>query len=175
MTPDDFLYLVIDKCLLDMNRYLGLTPTDDVRRFMLCVALQESGPDLDARYQNSPATDPGPARGWWQFEQGDATSRAGVYGVMTHKASGLYSVKMCDIYHVVPDPACVWRALEGHDMLAGAFARLLMLTDPWPVPNASVAGWECYCDRLWRPGKPHPETWPTNWQTATNTVQPKLI
>ena len=167
MQPDVFLTRVLDPGLAFLASLQGPQPTNDIRRFLLCIALQESGPQLNARYQGSPSTSPGPARGWWQFEQG-----GGVAGVLRHAASATLSKQVCAELAVVADPASVWRAIEGSDLLAASFARLLVWTDPQPVPTTEDAAWDCYCNRLWRPGKPHPETLPGNWQTATQAVVP---
>jgi hypothetical protein len=71
---------------------------------------------------------------------------------------------------VLPAKEAVWRALEGHDVLAAAFARLLLWTDPYPVPLGREEAWTCYAKRLWRPGKPHPDTWGSNWEAAQAAV-----
>jgi hypothetical protein len=165
VTPDVFLVVIVDVGLRFLTGVGGPEETSDVRRFLLAVALQESGRALEARYQNSPSDVPGPARGWWQFEQG-----GGVAGVLTHAASQNLALEVCEALHVLSFPAAVWRALEGHDLLSAAFARLLLLTDPYPVPATEADGWECYCNRLWRPGSPHPETWPDHWRIASETV-----
>lgn len=165
MTPDNFLGKVIDPGLKILHHIGGPEQNDDVRRFLLCVALQESGPTLMARYQSSPAPEPGPARGWWQFEQ------AGVNGVMSHSASRTLASTVCDWLVVVPDTRAVWRSLEGSSLLAAMFARLLLLTDPYSVPTEADDAWDCYANRLWRPGAPHPETWSDNWATADATVK----
>lgn len=70
---------------------------------------------------------------------------------------------------MAPDAASVWRAIEGHDRLATAFARLLLWTDPHPIPTEERAAWDCYL-RLWRPGKPRPAEWPALWRLAGNTL-----
>lgn len=165
MTPEAFLIRVINPGLRFLAAHGDIPPTDDARRFLLAVALQESGQQLDARYQGSPWDDPGPARGWWQFEQG-----GGVTGVLNHNATAVLASEICDDLWIVDTDSAVWRALEGNDLLSTAFARLLLFTDPYPIPTTQDEAWTCYCDRLWRPGKPHPETWPANWQTATRVV-----
>lgn len=131
---------------------------DAARRWLLAVAMQESG--LKHRAQLGG----GPARGWWQFEQAGAT------GVLRHAASAEHAAAACAAAVVAPDAASVWRAIEGHDRLATAFARLLLWTDPHPIPTEERAAWDCYL-RLWRPGKPHPQTWPEVWQRAVATVR----
>jgi hypothetical protein len=165
MTPDLFLTSVIDPGLDALAELDGPEPSDDVCRFLLAVALQESGTSLSARYQSSPSTSPGPARGWWQFECG-----GGVAGVLSHAASKSLAAAVCAGFEVVCAKEAVWRALEGHDLLATCFARLLLYTDPFPVPTNESDAWDCYANRLWRPGKPHPDSWPANWATATSVV-----
>jgi hypothetical protein len=51
-------------------------------------------------------------------------------------------------------------ALERDDMLACAFARLLLYTDSRPLPAIGDAdgAWDYYIAN-WRPGKPHRQTW----------------
>ncbi|MNL86831.1 hypothetical protein D3C87_2157110 [compost metagenome] len=46
-------------------------------------------------------------------------------------------------------------------MLAAGVARLLLWTDPKTLPSIGDvdAAWALYL-RTWRPGKPHPQTWP---------------
>jgi hypothetical protein len=165
MQPSEFLRLILDPGLALLAELGSPLPSDDARRFLLAVALQESGPKLEARYQNSPSSSAGPARGWWQFEQG-----GGVLGVLTHAATRDRAAQVCDALFIQRNSAAVWRAIEGNDLLAASFARLLLWTDVPPVPTGEASAWTCYADRLWRPGKPHPETWGDNWSTATRTV-----
>lgn len=166
MTPDEFLANILDPNLKTLQKLDGPRVTDPVRVFLTCVALQESGPDLDARYQSSPNLTPGPARGWFQFEQG-----GGVKGVMTHQTTRKMMERICAYAYVQPNQPAVWRALEGHDFLAVAVARMLLLTDPPAVPTNAADGWEAYAVRLWRPGKPHSDKWPGNWARAEAAVK----
>lgn len=165
MTPADFYKNIILPGLATLHEIGGPQPTMEAARFMLAIALTESGPNLNARYQAHPSPSPGPARGWWQFEQG-----GGVRGVLTHNASSKLAKAMCEACTVHPHDQAVWRSLEGHDDLATAFARLLILTDPRALPKNAEEGWEQYL-RLWRPGKPCTRaTWDQNWNTANQTV-----
>ena len=107
----------------------------------------------------------GPARGLWQFEKG-----GGVRGVLLHRATAKLAMEVCDALGVDPTPDAVWSALETDDVLAAAFARLLIYTDPFPLPTTQAAAWTMYADRLWRPGKPHPEKWQANWTAAQMMV-----
>jgi hypothetical protein len=169
MAPDTFLTTIIDDGLAFVEGLGGPMPSDNARRLMLCIALQESGPNLEARYQNSPSSSPGPARGWWQFEQG-----GGVAGVLQHAHSRTLAAEACARVSVVAQAAAVWRAIEGHDTLSCVFARLLMWTDPAALPTAEDPAWDFYM-RLWRPGKPHRDTWGPNWRTASDAVAKALI
>jgi len=164
MPPEIFLANILDPGLAALTEQGGPPVSDAARRFLLAVALQESGPKLEARYQNSPSTSAGPARGWYMFEQG-----GGVVGVLNHTASKKLAQLTCNTFAVLVQPAAVWRALEGHDLLATCFARLLLWTDPAAIPTQQQPAWDCYM-RLWRPGKPHADVWPGNWQTASKAI-----
>jgi len=164
MTPGAFLDRIIDPGL-EVLAWLGGPEVNGIAKVMLlAIAQQESGRGLEARYQGSPGNVPGPARGWWQFEQG-----GGVAGVMAHRATKDLAHKACDHFSVVKHNAAVWRALEGHDLLAACFARLLLYSDPMALPTTEEAGWAFYL-RNWRPGKPHASAWPRNWMNASQAV-----
>lgn len=165
MTPQEFLDNVITPGLERLNLMGGPAVTADAKRILLAIAQQECGPGLNARYQNHPSTSPGPARGFWQFEQG-----GGVVGVLEHNSSKGLAKLVCDSVAVPVQKEAVWRTLEGHNDLAVAFARLLLWTDPRPLPVTEQDGWDCY-NRNWRPGKPHPENWAQNWRKADAEVR----
>jgi hypothetical protein len=164
MTPTQFLTEIIDDALVYLAAHSGPSVTPAARTLLLAIALQESGPQLEARYQSSPGNTPGPARGFWQFEKG-----GGVQGVLQHPASGKVVNDMCARFAVVPNADHVWRAIEGHDRLACICARMLLYTDPKPLPTTQDEGWSYY-QRNWRPGRPHQETWANNWRIAKETV-----
>lgn len=169
MTPDVFLHTIIDTGL-DFLAGIGGPPlSDDARRELLAIAMQESGPQLNARYQGSPSASPGPARGFWQFEAG-----GGVKGVLTHPASQTWMRNVCGALTVVAEQNAVWRALEGNDILSSAVARLLLYTDARPLPKTQQDGWDQYFFN-WRPGKPHPDEWPNNWAAADAAVRGGLV
>lgn len=90
----------------------------------------------------------GPARGLLQFERG-----GGVKGVMEHPASREYAREAVAACGVAWNRDAVWQALETRDDLAFAFGRLLLLTDPKPLPalGDEQGAFECYV-RNWRPG-----------------------
>jgi len=108
----------------------------------------------------------GPARGFWQFERG-----GGVKGVFTHHASTGHLHNLCKARGVPFDVPTIWAALETDDVLAAGVARLLYYTDPKPLPAVDDAegSWALYL-RTWRPGKPHPETWPAYHQQARDAL-----
>jgi hypothetical protein len=111
----------------------------------------------------------GPARGLWQFERG-----GGCRGVLTHPSSKAHAESLCSARGVQPIAAAVYPKLEHDDVLACGFARLLLWTDaatlPAPVRASEQDAWRYYV-RNWRPGKPHPETWPDFWAEACEVVK----
>lgn len=125
------------------------------RAMLLAIGMQESR--LTFRRQIG-----GPAVGFWQFEKG-----GGVKGVMTHPLSTEHAKAVCASRGVPFSSDAIYKALPTDDVLAAAFARLLLWTDPKPLPGQSDAegGWECY-QRNWRPGKPHRETWDDFYNSA---------
>jgi hypothetical protein len=104
----------------------------------------------------------GPARGFWQFEE-----RGGVRGVLYHQATARHARAVCALRDVMPYAPSVYGALHTDDLLACAFARLLLFTDPYPLPQPGmiITAWDYYL-RNWRPGKPHRSTWDTLYTSA---------
>ena len=97
----------------------------------------------------------GPARGFWQMERG-----GGVLGVVTHPSSRYWMASLCAARGVSFAVQSVYDALETDDVLAAGAARLLLFTDPRPLPDlGDLAGsWNLYA-RVWRPGQPKRATW----------------
>lgn len=129
--------------------------TEAARVILAAIGYQESdGYATRRQYGN------GPAAGYWQFERG------GIKGVMLHAASARLAVGVCEARDVGFNSEEIWKALQVDDVLAAAFARLLMWTDSQPLPAVGdVAGaWKLYAERCWRPGKPHPDKWPTSYK-----------
>lgn len=129
--------------------------SQQARVLLLAIGMQESG--FTTRRQNG-----GPARSFWQFEQG-----GGIRGVLEHPASRPYARAVCGLRAVAPVSSDVYAAFLSDDLLACAFARLLLWTDAAPVPQAAdaAAAWNYYL-RNWRPGKPRPESWAANHAAA---------
>lgn len=127
---------------------------------LLTINLQEDPQQLRRQMGN------GPARGLWQFERG-----GGVKGVMGHHATTGHAHRLCVERGVEWDAAAIWSRLETDDLLACGFARLLLYSDPKPLPDVTddAAGWDLY-ERTWRPGRPHPEKWPANHAAARRAL-----
>lgn len=158
-TPAEFLRECVNPGLALLPPRLDTLPA---RVWLTTIAQQESG--LAHRWQIVDANDhskKGPARSLLQFELGTRKSKGGVWGVFLHVASKGLLQMVCDNRGVAFEPEAIWRAMESDDALAVAVGRLLMLTDPYPLPEPldAAGGWDMYAYRLWRPGKPHPETW----------------
>lgn len=94
----------------------------------------------------------GPATGYYQFER-----NGGVAGVMAHPASQAIAQFFVDRAGLPFDRRAVWEffVTVNGDELATVFARLLLLTDPQPLPVADFSSEEAafnYYLRNWRPG-----------------------
>jgi hypothetical protein len=123
--------------------------TIPARAMLLAIGLQES------RFEHRVQVPNGPAHGFWQFEAG-----GGVHGVLNHPHTSVAIRRVCTARGVEPLTGSCYRAIVHDDVLACAFARLLLYTVPAKLPNQDERekGWNQYIDG-WRPGKPHPETW----------------
>jgi hypothetical protein len=147
----------------DIRAGLALLPakmnTKAARLMLHAISRQENPRRLEQQVN-------GPARGDYQFEAG-----GGVKGVLEHSASRDEAVLVCKARGVNPTRFSVYEAI-GHDpVLAAAMARLLLWTDPKPLPaiGQQQEAWDLY-SRVWRPGKPHPEKWPANYAAALEAV-----
>lgn len=123
--------------------------TPEARCMLLTIGLQES------RFLYRRQMNMGPAMGFWQFEKG-----GGVRGVLNHPASKAHVLQLCEARGCQPIVENIWQQLETDDVFAAGIARLLLWTDPKALPAVDDfdASWALYL-RVWRPGKPHPETW----------------
>lgn len=129
----------------------SLTSTASVV-MLVCIGLQES--EFIYRRQIN-----GPARGFWQFEK-----MGGVHGVMRHPSSGPLALTVCSALDVRFDEQVIYNRLAVDDVLAAAFARLLLWTDPKPLPDSEEPAYQLYL-RTWRPGaaKRDPEGCRSRW------------
>ncbi len=114
---------------------------DQARLMLLAIPQQESG--WQYRQQIG-----GPARSYYQMEQG-----GGIRGVLTHPATKAYARAICGLRAVAPVESDVYAAFLSDDQLACAFARLLLWSDPSPLPQLGdeQGAWSLY-HRTWRPG-----------------------
>jgi len=152
MTPSLFIELALTPALRLLPPEMDSAAA---RAMIVAVSLQESR--IKHRRQIG-----GPARGYAQFEKG-----GGVLGVLTHPASKDHAREVCAALDYEPTTDAVYVAIEHNDILACCFARLLLWTHPEPLPgqNEADAAWDYY-ESVWRPGKPHPETWLAFWHQA---------
>lgn len=131
---------------------------------LYAIGFQESNFEVRRQYNN------GPAASFWQFEKG-----GGIKGVLTHAASAEYAKALCAFRGVQPTTQDVWNAMLTDDVIGAGFGRLLLYTDPRPLPEVRSTinidrpqdseSWQYY-SRNWRPGKPHPNKWFASRQKA---------
>ena len=169
INPAVFLQTVIDPSCAGlsgiMSRDMG---GNQARVLLLAISIQESG--LAHRIQVGTAGQH--ARGLWQFEKG-----GGVHGVCTHPASKDVAGIVCEKLIVPFAELDIHQVIAWNDFLAAGFARLLLYTDPAPLPQLGdvIGAMNCYL-RTWRPKgweNPPPEItdrWVDSYMTALNTV-----
>lgn len=141
-----------------MRSYLPASMFSDRAKAMLfAIGMQESR--FEHRVQIG-----GPAHGFWQFEQG-----GGIKGVLSHPASKPFIDEILAMKGLDRHAKTSYEAVVDDDLLAMAFARLLLYTDPRPLPGRGEydASWDYYY-RNWRPGKPHRQTWDAFYDQAWN-------
>jgi len=145
------------------NTYNAVLPrkfaSTDATVQLLAISGQEAG--WSARVQTG-----GPAHGLWQFEKG-----GGVHGALNHPASRRYVLAACAIRGVDPAERAIYDALPTDDLLACALARLLLYTDPRPLPAPGDVAYALgYYKSNWRPGRPHDGDWPENYAAAMRAM-----
>jgi len=161
MTPIRLLQTAIMPALNELATQ-GVPMNAKAARFMLAIALQESG--LSHRRQVIGGAEAGAAASWWQMEK-----NGGCLGVLSHPSTALKMKNICGAYNVSPDPASLWDAIRFQDIVAAAAARLLIYSLPRSLPENEAEGWDQYLS-AWRPGKPRPAEWTENWSIASKTT-----
>lgn len=147
-----------------INPALALLPARmdsyEARVMLLTIGQQESRFEHRRQLVGNPPQPTGPAMGFWQFETGTAASRGGVWGVFLHPATNRLLRDLAEKRGCAPSPTNIWNAIQDDDVLAAGLARLLLFTDPKPLPEVQEvdAAWNYYV-RTWRPGKPYPDKW----------------
>lgn len=161
MTPTAFLRDAVDPALARLPARMD---SPRARVMLVAIALQESR--LIYRRQIG-----GPARGLLQFERGTPATRGGVTGVLMHPASRDHLRDFCARRGLAATAKAIYDELERDDVLAVAVARLLLWTDPHPLPAVGDEdeAWALYL-RTWRPGRPHPHTWAGLYAQAVITA-----
>lgn len=146
-----------------INPAMALLPpkmtSDKATVMLLAIGLQESR--MTHRKQIG-----GPAKSFLQFESG-----GGVKWVMTHSASVASAKSLCQALAVPFDRPAIFQAMEFNDVLAFGLGRLLLYTDPKALPKIgdAQAAWDLY-QRVWRPGRPHRQTWDELYAVACKVV-----
>lgn len=143
----------------------------EARVMLAAIGLQESRFKYRRQLVGNPPKPIGPAAGFWQFEKGSAASRGGVWGVFLHESTNRHGKTLCAARGVPASPSNIWETIQTDDVLAAGIARLLLWTDPKRLPEVGkeAEAWALYL-RTWRPGKPHPATWPALYADAVRAV-----
>lgn len=150
MTPDLFFARLVEPTLQFMaaSPSISIPLSATARVLVVAIAGQES------RWKERRQIG-GPARSYGQFER-----NGGVKGLFGHAATKLKLGTVCASLDIPYDIDTVFEAMAWNDTLAVAMIRLLLWSDPAPLPEYwdKVAGWQYY-QRNWQPGLPHPATW----------------
>lgn len=123
--------------------------TPRARIMLLAIGLQESRFTERRQLVGSPPRPTGPAKSFWQAEQGGGMVR----GVRFHVATASLAASLYRARGVVANDAAIWNAIECDDVLAAGLARLLLWSEPTalPMPADEEGAWLLYL-RAWRPG-----------------------
>ncbi|WP_312587247.1 hypothetical protein [Comamonas terrigena] len=119
------------------------------RAILLTIGLQESLFLYRRQMVGNPPRPTGPATSFWQAEVGGGMVR----GVRLHPSSAKLAAGLYALHGVQPTDSAIWTAIERNDVLAAGLARLLLYSDPQPLPALGDAegAWQLYL-RTWRPG-----------------------
>lgn len=115
----------------------------EAHAMLLAIGLQESA------FEHRAQVPTGPGRGFFQFEK-----FGGVRGVLVHRASEPHiAYVLHKLRYAGASTQECYEAIEHNDVLACCFARLLLWTDPRPLPGPHdwETAWRIYLD-CWRPG-----------------------
>ncbi len=116
---------------------------------LLATGLQESRFIHRRQLVGNPPRPTGPAKSFWQAEQGGGMVR----GVRLHTVTRAAAADLYRTRGVAADDAAIWNAIEHDDVLAAGLARLLLWSDPGRLPKVGDAeGALALYLRTWRPG-----------------------
>jgi hypothetical protein len=165
MTLSQIIETAIDPALALLPAAMD---TPAARSMLLAIGLQESRFEHRRQLVGNPPRPLGPAKSFWQAERGGGM----VHGVREHVATRALAAQLYRARGVPADDTAIWDAIEHDDVLAAGLARLLLWTDPKALPalGDADAALACYL-RVWRPGKPHHQTWPELYRQAVAEVQ----
>lgn len=157
MTPEELFHEWVLPAMVHLEKLTGIKTERNGEALVMTIAGQES--DWAARVQHG-----GPAHSFWQFEKGGGV--AGLFRVVPNQLQAV-----CDYLYIPFDIDSVYQSMIYNDTLAACMARLLLFTDPAPLPALGdvEGGWQYYL-RNWRPGAPHPEVWPIRYATVMGIV-----
>lgn len=116
------------------------------RLMLLAIHLQEDPQQLRRQMGN------GPAKSLWQGEKTGGMCS----GVFNHPATKRHAQNLASLRGVAGGAEAVWNAIETDDVLAAGLARLLLWSDPSPMPQPGEVreAWTLYL-ATWRPGAYH--------------------
>lgn len=158
MTPDAFYARIFRPAALVLAQDI---PWDSAqsRCLLMAIAGQESA------WSERSQLPSGRAHGFWQCEQGGA-----VHGVLGGSLAATLAA-VCADYNIASDEATVWEAIQYHDVLAYAVARLTLRMDAPPLPAVgdTEGAWAAY-QRVWGPGKPSRTRWATIYPQAVAEI-----
>ena len=122
---------------------------DGSRVELLTIGLQESRFVHRRQMVGNPPRPTGPAKSFWQGELGGGMVR----GIRLHPATAARAAALCVESGVPNNDTAIWNAIENDDRLAAGRARLLLWSDPGPMPavDDEEGAWALYL-RTWRPG-----------------------
>lgn len=150
-------YFVFRHVIPDAYQLLpGRMNTPESTAMLMAIGLQES------RFIHRNQVPVAHAHGFWQFEKG-----GGIKAVLTHDSTRSLIIPVLETLRYPIDTVACYAAVSHNDVLAVVFARLLLWSLPFALPKQGqdMKGWSQYIE-AWRPGKPHPQTWPDNFRAG---------
>jgi len=110
------------------------------------------------------------ARSYWQMESTWGGPVA-INDVIQDTPRQLFAI--CEDLEIPTDELSLYEACAWNDTLACALARLLLWSDPAPLPEVGdkQGSWDYY-RRNWKPGVPHPSTWSARYDASLAAMQP---
>lgn len=113
--------------------------TPEARIMLLAIGLQESRFEHRRQLVGNPPRPTGPAKSFWQAEQGGGM----VHGVRLLAVTSAAAAHLYQARGVAARDVAIWDAIEHDYVLAAGLARLLLWSDPRLLPGLGneVAAW----------------------------------